>query len=240
MGNKTKISKVSNDALGTLTVRIIEGIDASSVEAIKTSDYYTNCVQTLQNYRAANTRNEKKKYDAIDIEFQRRKEFYMQIRKYLQGLLISPDAETKNAAQRLFAVANRFGATFLKNRNADQSYNYNQIIAGLRNPDLLADIEALKLTEIVQQLETAHRSYETLYVQWGDFRNAALTASNLRSALELCIKNLLDDIEWLHKKTPSEELTNLRNSIHARIDEINLAKSKNTASPTNTDNASAA
>lgn len=240
MGNKTKISRVSNDALGTLTVRIIKNIDASTVEAIKTSDYYTNCVQTLQNYRAAHTRNEKKKFDAIDIEFQRRKEHYLQIRKYLQGLLISPDAETKNTAQRLFAVINRFGSTFLRNRNADQSYNYKQIIAGLRHPDLVADIEALKLTAIVLQFETAHRSYENLYMQWGDFRNAAFTASKLRSALELCIKNLLDEIEWLHKKTPSEELNNLRNSIYARIDEINLAKSKNTASPTNNDNASAA
>lgn len=241
MGTKTKISRLSNDSLGTLIVRITNSIDNCAIAEVKTADYYTHCVAICERYRAANTKNEKKKFENIDIEFIRRKEIYMETRKYLQGLLISPDAATKTSAQKLYAEIDRFGSRFFNRRKADQAYIYKQIIAGLNKAELATDVEALKLTNQLQQLEVAHRTYEISYMQWGDFKNAAIMASKLRSEVEVAIKNLLDEIDWLYKKNPSEELKNLRDSIYTRIDEINLAKSKNKVTPTDTtDNVSAA
>ena len=226
MGPKAKISKTSNKSLGTLTERIISNIDASPVTEVKTSDYYALCVQVLENYKTATTKKEKKKTDGIDIAFQNRKLMLAEIRKYLQGQQISPDEEVKSSANKLFAEINRFGSDFTNLKSADQSHNYSLIISGLKKSELTADLQALKLTEKVTQLEQAHRSYEEGYMKWGDFKKAAATASQLRSQLEAALKDLLDELDWLLRKTPTEAVKNLHTSVYARIDEINLSKSK--------------
>jgi ElaB/YqjD/DUF883 family membrane-anchored ribosome-binding protein len=63
-------------------------------------------------------------------------------------------------------------------------------------------------------------------MQWGNFKKAALTASTLRNEVETALKNLLDELDWLLRKTPTEAVKNLHTSVYARIDEINLSKSK--------------
>lgn len=224
MGPKGKINRLSNNSLGILSVRIINCIDASTVVEVKTADFYNDCVQACERYKAANTRQEKSKFETIDIEFGNRKQILAEMQKYLQGLTISPDAAMKAAAGRLFAEVIRFGNGFAKGKNADQSYKYKQIIMGLKKPELLADLEALKLVDKLQQLETAHITYENLYMQWGDFKNTAITATKLRSELTVALKSLLDEIDWLQRKNSSVELTDLRNSIYARIDEMNLSR----------------
>ena len=227
MGPKAKISKLSNDSLGTLTVRIINNVDASPVTEVKTSDYYAICIQVLENYKSATTKTEKKKDDAINVEFQNRKDIYGEIRKYLQGLLISPDEEIKTSANKVYTEMNRFGRDFVNSKTADQSYIYSQIIAGLKKSELSADLLSLKLTAKVTQLDAAHRSYEEQYMQWGNFKKAALPASKLRSDVESALKNLIDELDWLVRKAPTEALKNLQTSIYARIDEVNLTNTKN-------------
>jgi hypothetical protein len=226
MGPKAKISKLSNDSLGTLTTRIIHNIDASTVTEVKTSDYYALCVEVMGNYKTATTKKEKKKDDAINVDFRNRKDIFGEIRKYLQGLQISPDEEIKAAANRAYTELNRFGRDFVNSKTADQSYIYGQIIAGLKKPELSADMLALKLNAKVDQLEAAHSGYEEQYMQWGNFKKAALTASTLRNEVETALKNLLDELDWLLRKTPTEAVKNLHTSVYARIDEINLSKSK--------------
>lgn len=226
MGPKAKISKLSNNSLGTLTERIINNIDASTVVEVKTADFYTLCVQVYEQYKTATTKKEKQKTDDIDIAFQNRKFILAEMRKYTQGLQISPDEEMKTSANKLFAEMNRFGWDFVNLKSADQSHNYTLIIAGLKKPELTADLQALKLTEKVAQLEQAHRSYEECYMQWRNFKKAATTASQLRSQVEVALKNLLDELEWMLRKTPTEAMKELHTCIYARIEEVNLSKSK--------------
>jgi hypothetical protein len=227
MGPKAKISRLSNDSLGTLTARIIHNIDASTVVEVKTADFYDLTVAVYERYRTATTKGEKKKDDAIKVEFQNRKDIFGDIRKYLQGLQISPDEDTKTSANKVYTELTRFGRDFVNTKTADQSYIYSQIIAGLKKTELSADIQTVKLSAKVAQLETAHRNYEEQYMQWGDFKKAALPASKLRSEVESALKNLIDEMDWLIRKSPSEALKNLHTSIYARIDELNLSNNKN-------------
>ena len=226
MGPKAKISKLSNDSLGALTARIIHNIDASTVVEVKTADFYDLTVAAYELYKSATTKTEKKKDDTINVEFQNRKDILGEIRKYLQGLQISPDEDLKTSANKAYTELNRYGRDFVNSKTADQSYIYSQIIAGLKKPELSADMLALKLNAKVAQLEAAHRSYEEQYMQWGDFKKAALPASKLRNEVESALKNLIDELEWLLRKSPSEALKNLHTSIYARIDEINLSNNK--------------
>ncbi|MBP6611012.1 MAG: hypothetical protein KA206_07945 [Paludibacter sp.] len=218
---------MSNHSIGTLTTRIIQNIDASTVAEVKTADFYDLLVTAYERYITATTKGEKKKDDTIDIEFQNRKYIFQETRKYLQGLLISPDEEVKSSAKKVYTEINRFGRDFLYNKTGDQSHNYQLIIAGLKKTELTADIELLKLNNKVVQLETAHRSYEAQYMQWGDFKKVSFTASKLRSDVEFALKNLIAELEWMLRKTPSEALKNLHTSIYTRIDEINLSNIKN-------------
>lgn len=232
MGPKAKISKLSNDSLGTLTTRVINNIDASTVEEVKSSNYYAICVQVLENYKTATTRNEKKKDDAINFAFQNRKDIYVEMRKYLQGLQNSPDEEFKTSANKVYSELNRFGYAFVKNKTADQSYIYSQIIAGLLKSELYNDMQILKLSDKVAQLDTVHRSYENMFMQWGDFKKVAQPASLLRNEVESALKNLIDELDWMNRKAPSEALKNLHASVYARIDEINLSNPKNKSDET--------
>lgn len=227
MGPKAKISKLTNDSLGTLTARIIQNIDASTAEEVKNADYYDAVIAAFERYSTATTKREKKKVDSIDIEFQNRKDIFLEIRKYLQGLQISPDDEVKSSANKVYSELNRFGRDFVNNKTSDQSHNYKLIIDGLKKPELSVDLQIVKLTAKVVQFETAHRNYEEQYMQWGDFKKSALTASKLRSEVELTLKNLLEELDWLIRKTPSEALKNLQTSIYARIDEIFLSNKRN-------------
>ncbi len=223
MGPKAKISKMSNYSLGTLTARIIQNIDASTVEEVKTADFYDLIVAAYEQYATSATKSDKKKVDTIDVEFQNRKDIFLEFRKYLQGLQISPDEETKASAKRVYAEINRFGRDFVNIKAAEQSHNYAMIIAGLKKSELSVDLQTLKLNAKVAQFEAAHRSYEKQFMQWGDFKKVALPASKLRSQVESALKNLFDEMDWMLRKTPSEALKNLHTSIYARVDEINLS-----------------
>lgn len=227
MGPKAKITKMSNNSLGTLAERIIQNIDASTVVEVKTADFYNLAVAVYERYKTATTKSEKKKDDIIDLEFQNRKVIFLEFRKYLQGLQISPDDDVKTSANNIFAEINRFGRNFVNNKNADQSHIYSQIISGLKKSELTADVENLKLNAKVLQFETAHRNYEAEYMQWGNFRKSAQTATNLRKDVESALKNLIEELDWLLRKDPSEAFKNLHTSIYARIDEINLTNTKN-------------
>lgn len=227
MGPKGKISKMSNNSLGTLTERIIQNIDASTVEEVKTANFYELTVEVYERYITATTQSEKKKVDIIDLEFQSRKIIFLEFRKYLQGLQISPVEDIKTSANRVYSEINRFGRDFVTSKSADQSHIYGQIIAGLKKPELSADMQALKLDTKLIQFETAHRSYEEQYMQWGNFKIAAQSASKLRKDVELALKNVIDELDWMLRKSQSKELKNLHTSIYARIDEINLTNNKN-------------
>lgn len=227
MGPKVKISKMSNNSLGTLTERIIQNIDASTVVEVKTADFYVLTVAGYERYKNAGTKSEKKKYYIIDVEFQNRKVIFLEFRKYLQGLQISPDEDVTISANKIYTEINRFGHNFVKSKSADQSHIYGQIISGLKKPELSVDIENLKLNAKVLQFETAHRNYEAEYMQWGNFKKSVQTATNLRKDVESALKNLIDEMDWMLRKSPSEAFKNLHTSIYARFDEINLTNTKN-------------
>lgn len=227
MGPKAKISKMSNNSLGTLAERIIQNIDASTVVEVKTADFYNLAVAVYERYKTAKTKSEKKKDDIIDIEFQNRKVIFLEFRKYLQGLQISPDDDVKTSANKIYTEINRFDHSFVSSKTADQSHIYGQIISGLKKPELTADVEKLKLNAKLLQFETAHRNYEAEYMQWGNFKKSAQSATMLRKDVESALKNLIDEMDWMLRKSPSETFKNLHTSIYARIDEINLTNIKN-------------
>ena len=161
MNFREKINKVNIKTLAALVLRIIDTVINSGIEAAKVSKRFLHLVEVNTRFQNAITLDEEANLkEAVKAKYDLRSELFLQMYGYLEGLLNSPDAEIKVAANLLFRQVNRFGKNFSKLRLADQTTQYVTIIEALKRQEFSTALDKTILVQKLTDIDNAHQDYE--------------------------------------------------------------------------------
>ena len=85
---------------------------------------------------------------------------------FLKAYLMWDQDTTRDAAKRQMRIVQNHGGNFGKESREIESGLYNSLLNELAKPENKADVETLKLTELVAQMKTAQQAFEEAYQQW--------------------------------------------------------------------------
>lgn len=226
---KTKASKLSNETLVMLAMRVLETVNQSSVDTAKNAIYFARLNAAIQRYMSTiGTSSEQQFSREITLLFDKRKQFFDGIFIYLKGLCLSPDTEMRLAAELLFEVVNRFGLGFKQQKISDQSLYYMRIIETLKKTDYVAALTKTMLTDKLTAIDNVQMEYETLYMSRGNSKTISKVANELCSEIGHELKLFYDELNWAITVNSTEEQISLRTNIETRMNEIySLARKSN-------------
>ena len=226
---RTKVQKLPNGSLGTLSKRIADTVQKTAIEQAKNSKQYLLLSQVNAEYQALLTpKSQKEISEAVKQSFENRQQLYKTVYTYTNGLLNSPDDETKQAAVQVFRILNAFGTNFNRLKVAEQTIRYIRIIEMLQSTDMTAAIQKLQLSGLVTQLDAAQREYENLYTGRGDERLGFTFASALRKKLIDAIVEHYEECCWLAKQNDTAEWKLLVATIDKRVSEVSTKRTSST------------
>lgn len=220
---KSKISKVSTQSLGTLCLRIIDTVNNSGVEEVKSSKNFLRLLEVNNLYQdAVNPINIKMLTAKIDEKFIQRDTLFAELYTYVKGLTVSDQAEERAAANVIMEEITKFGLNFRRLRNADKSLRYIRIIESLKKPEYADAIEKTGLTDRLNLLDSVQNDYETMYMNKGNRIAGKNAASSLRKEVEDTLKKFLDELDYLSDKNGTDAWTALYANVKKRVAEMSL------------------
>jgi hypothetical protein len=110
--------------------------------------------------------------------------------------------------------------SFINIRKADLTQRYETIVEALKQPKYAADIEQLKLSDMLTELEEAHSTYESMYREWGDAQSLRIPSAQMRREMNTALKNIIDEVSFLSRKFPTEANIVLSKNIEQRFAEV--------------------
>lgn|GEM_PF-4923340 len=220
---KSKISKVSTQSLGTLCLRIIDTVNNSGVEEVKSSKNFLRLLEVNNRYQdAVNPINIKMLNAKIDEKFIQRDTLFAELYTYVKGLTVSDQAEERAAANVIMEELTKFGLNFRRLRNADKSLRYIRIIESLKKPEYADAIEKTGLTDRLNLLDNVQNDYETMYMNKGNRIAGKNAASSLRKEVEDTLKKFIDELDYLSDKNGTDAWTALYANVKKRVAEMSL------------------
>lgn len=232
MNYKTKINRVNNHTLGTLTLRIIETVNESGIEEAKTSKRFQNLLEANTAYQqAVNPLNVRLMSEQIEGKFEKRDLLFTQMYTYIKGLTVSDDADVKSAAMKIYEEMTKFGLNFSKLRKADKTLRYIRIVESLKQTEYAEAVTTTQLADKLNALDDIQREYENLYMNRGNRVAGKVTASRIRKEMEQALKKHLDETVFLLNKYETEDWKILYANITKRINEVSTTLSAKQPSP---------
>lgn len=233
MKYRSKTNKVNIKTLAALVLRIIDTVIKSGIESAKVSKRFLHLVDVNTLYQNAITLDEeailKEKVKAM---YDLRSELFLQMYAYLDGLLNSPDAEIKAAANLLFRQVNRFGKNFSKLRLADQTTQYVTIIEALKRTEFTAALVKTLLTQKLTDIDNAQHDYEQLYMGYGNSTSLKVAPSNLRKELADAVKMYIDEVNLMASEIDTPEWYTLCTNLQIRFDEVSVTVARKSKTET--------
>jgi len=227
MNYKSKANKIGIESLALLGLRIIETVDKSGIGEAKESKQYIELESVNARYqKSIDKDNEKEASSAIKSLFKLRSELFDDMYNYLNGLMKSPDSETKDAANLLFQHISKYGKNFDKLKIADQSFRYIRIIEALKKPEFEAAVIKTMLTERIATFDQTQRDYEDFYMKRGNDSKRRVAPSALRKEMVTAIKSYMDELKWMANSKGTIPWITLRNNVEKRFDEVNVSKTR--------------
>lgn len=218
---RTKVQKLSNGSLGTLALRIIDTVQKSGIAQALVTKQYTLISDVNSRYQSLiQVKDQKEISEAIKQKYQMREQLLKTTGVYCNGLLNSPDPETKQAAMQVNKILTGFGGKLSRMRLAEQAIRYIRIIENLQSPELAEAIQLLKLADVITQLDTIQREYEDFYTERGNERASFTYASNLRKELVEAITDHYEECCWMAKQNDTAEWKLLVATIERRLAEV--------------------
>jgi len=218
---KSKINRMFNEQIASVGIRVLETVKQSSAEEAKKSLYVDQLTAVTYRFQKAIEPDDKLEKAAIKELFKSRKNSYLNIYDMAYGLTISRDAADKAAAVRIFSVLNKYGTKkFWGIRQSALTQRYAAFIETLQQPEFAADIERLKMTDLVAELKDAHEAYEKKYQEWGNQKSQRTPSAAMRWEMNNALKVVADEIEYLSKKYQTEAYVTLWKNIEQRFAEV--------------------
>lgn len=226
---RTKVQKLPNGSLGTLAKRINDSVQKSGIAQAQNTKQFTLLSQVNSRYQSLITPKDQKEIsDTVKEKYEMREQLLKKIGSYCNGLLNSPDEETRLAAIQVNKILTGFRGNLSRMKLAEQAIRYIRIIEMLQSTEVTEAIQTLKLTDVVVQLDTIQREYESYYTGRGDERAGFTYASNLRRELVDAIVEHYEECCWLAKQNDTDEWRLLVVSIERRLAEIYTFRSAST------------
>ncbi len=223
---KSKLVRLSNESLAILALRIIDTVYKSEIAAAKTTKQFVALKEVNERFQqAVEPYSNKQTSDAIDAKFIERRNLFVAVYVYIQGLLNSPDEEIKAAATVLFDIINKYGKNFSFLKIADQSLRYIRIIESLKSAEYAAALTKTLLTDKLQQLDTLQQAYEELYMSRSNMRKR-ITASTMRTEMIAAIRSHYEESNWMESQSGLLEWKSLCHNIDMRFGEVNTTSAK--------------
>ena len=218
---KTKINRMFNEQIASVGIRVVETIEQSVAEEAKKSIYVDQLTELTNRYRKAIEPDDRQEIEAIKGLFTNREDLFWNIYDMTFGLTFSRDAGDKAAAVKIFSVLNMYGTKkFYGIRQSAVTQRYAAFIETLQQPEFAADIERLKMTDILAELADAHEAYEKRYQEWGNQKSQKVPTTVMRKEMNYALKVVADEIEYLAKKFPTEANVTLWKNIEQRFAEV--------------------
>jgi len=240
---KTKINRLTNESIAILALRIIDTVIKSVIAKAKNTKQFLNLSDTSNRYQQAIDPNDKKAGGNIDAKYEERKTLFLSMYDYLYGLLNSPDDDMRIAAEKLFAIVNKYGRTFGNIKVADQSLRYIRIIESLKSSELTQALSTTLLTDKLAVLNNIQLEYEDLYIGRSNTKTQNVAATTMRPEMEEAIKLYVDELQWMTDQNGTADWKQLETQVLARIDDMKPTlwrKPKATDSTTETKNTDSA
>lgn len=224
---KSKANRIGVESLAVLGLRIIDTVNKSGLEDAKVSNQFLSFEEVNGRYQeAVSPNNLKQQKKAIDALFNERKALFEEIYVYLQGLLNSPEAEMKSAANLLFEKVNMYGKSFGRLKIADQSLRYIRIIESLKKPEFNAALAKTLLTAKISQLDQIQLNYEDLYMGLGNTQSEKTAPSNIRKEMQDALKLYIDEVRWMATRMNTEPWNTLYKNLEQRFEEVNVSTTR--------------
>jgi len=222
---RSKTNKANVMQLSALVLRIIESVILSGIQAAKVTKRFLRIVDVSSRYQAAialdQEENELKK--AVKAKYDLRSELFNQMYNYLEGLLNSPNAEMKTAANLLFQQVNRFGKNFSKPMLLVQTAQYHTIIEALKRSEFTDALVTTLLTEKLSALDQVQKDYEQLFMGKTNNSSVKVVPSDLRKELADAIKEYMDEVNLMASEIDTAEWYTLCMNLQNRFDEVNIS-----------------
>ena len=226
---KTKLHKLSNEALVMLAMRVLKTVDQSEVEAAKNAVFLSKIREQILNYMNTIGTNKNLDYSTkISTLFNKRKHLFDEQYLYLKGTSKSPDPELRQAAEKLVEVSSMLGVNFSQRKLADKSMRYKRLIEALKKPENESAITKLAMNDRLAELESVQLEYETLYMDRGNTKVLTIALSYVRVDIQQSLIRFYDELNWLILLNETEELISLRRIIEERMNELYSSRTAKT------------
>jgi hypothetical protein len=232
MIKKISFRKLSHNELITLCLRLITAIEA--IVAINTG-IVAKALSFLkdwnQKFVMAVNRSQKNGYtDILKEKDKRRDDAFRAMRDVVLGNARSLDAAKRKAAKRLLEIFKRNNWTLYMDGYQDESAEINQLISELENPDSLAAIKTLNITDLYEDVKTSQKEFEDAFYSKAnettkeDFAIITEIRPKLMSSLADLLDRIGSDAKFADNGNGYKELVNTINNILTETDTI--AKSR--------------
>ncbi len=219
---KTKASKVGIKSLGALAIQVIATVIESEVVEATTTKQFLGLVEVNKRYQdALEPVNIKEVSEAIEAKFEQRNGLFYSMYDYVNGLLKSPDAETKVAAKQIFDHLNKYGKNFSRVKLADQTLQYNHIVESLKEAENQPALVKILLANKAAQLADLHLDYESMHRKRGNSAVSYVAPTKLRLEMEKAAKLYLDEVRWMASQNDSKPWKTLSLNVEKRFLELN-------------------
>ena len=209
------------ETVASVGMRVVETITQSMAEEAKKSIYVTQLLEVTNRFRKAIEPNDSELKATISEKFKVRKVLFSNSYDMAYGLTLSRDTGDKAAAFRVFSVLNMYGNKSFKGvRQSALTQRFATIIETLQQPEFVADLERLKMTDILAELADAHTAYETLYQTKGNEQSLKAPSREMRLEMNNALKVMVEEVEYFSKKFPTEENVTLWKNVEQRIAEV--------------------
>lgn len=210
-----------NEQLVTVGKRVVETIEQSVAEEAKKSIYVDQLTEATNRFQKVIEPEDRQEFEAIKGLFEIRKDLFGVFYNMAYGLTFSRDAGDKAAAARIFSVLNKYGTKkFYGIRKSAVTQRYDAFVETLQQPEFTADIERLKMTDILAELANAHNTYEKKYQEWGNQQSQKVPSAVSRRVMKNAMKDVVYEIEYLAKKYPTEANITLWKNVEQRFAEV--------------------
>ena len=218
---KTKINSMRSEDLAIVGIRVVETIEKSVAEEVKNSLLFTQLIEVTNQYRKAIEPDNRAEKAAIKEKFQFRTELFGNFYDMAYGMTGSRNADDKAAAVRVFSVLNTYGTKrFYGIRQSALTQRYAKFVETLQQPGFAADIERLRMADILTELADTHATYEAMYQDLGNQKSQRIPSREMRLEMNNALKVMADEVEYFSKKFPTDVNITLCKNVEQRIAEV--------------------
>lgn len=214
---KIALSNLSTKELAALAQRVITSSEYGQYTVVEDHELLLAIKKEYDNYdKVYNKLAYSGKGEEVAAADEARDQVFTNIKEFLQGYRKLKTMPNHADAEALYQVFKNVGLSINRFNYAEQTAQMKQLLQDLENPTNVAQITALNLSGVFDELHDTQSEFEMLYAQQAE-ANAALRTLPSASAIR---KNLHNDLNNYFKLLSAMKNVPGWEMIYAEINEL--------------------